>query len=316
MQQLSFTDAEQINKKRKTRRERFLERMDNLIPWSKLESLIQPFYYQNTTGRPAYPLSSMLRIHSLQLFYNLSDPAMEDALYEIDSMRRFADLDLTRHLPDETTILKFRHLLEKQDLAQKIFQCINEELQQQGLMLKQGTLVDASILSAPSSTKNKTGKRDPEMRQTKKGNQWYFGMKMHIGADDLSGAVHSLETTSANVHDVTVADQLLHGEETRVWGDAGYQGVHKRKEHQNRQVDWFIAKRPSQRKQWDKEDPREQFEQKKASVRALVEHPFRYVKRVFGYSKTRYKGLKKNRDRIYMLLAFANLMITEKHRLA
>lgn len=314
MQQLSFTDAEQIHKKRKTRRERFLERMDNLIPWRKLEDLIQPFYYQNTTGRPAYPLPSMLRIHTMQLFYNLSDPAMEDALYEIDSMRRFADLDLTHSLPDETTILKFRHLLEKHDLARKIFQCINEELQQQGLMLQQGTLVDASILSAPSSTKNKTGKRDPEMRQTKKGNQWYFGMKMHIGADDVSGAVHSLETTSANVHDVTVADKLLHGEEERIWGDAGYQGVYKRDEHKERRVDWFIAKRPGQRKQWDKDDPRERFEQKKASIRALVEHPFRYVKQVFGYSKVRYKGLKKNTARIYMLLGFANLLITEKHR--
>ena len=213
MQQLSFTDAEQIHKKRKTRRERFLERMDKLMPWTKLETLIQPFYYQNTTGRPAYPLASMLRIHAMQLFYNLSDPAMEDALYEIDSMRRFADLDLTRSLPDETTILKFRHLLEKHGLARKIFQCINEELQQQGLILKQGTLVDASILSAPSSTKNKSGQRDPEMHQTKKGSQWYFDMKMHIGADGISGAVHSLETSAANVHDVIAADQLLHGEE-------------------------------------------------------------------------------------------------------
>lgn len=158
------------------------------MPWSKLENLIQPFYYQNTTGRPAYPLAALLRVHAMQLFYNLSDPAMEDALYEIDSMRRFAGLDLTRNLPDETTILKFRHLLEKHSLARKIFECINDELRQQGLLLQQGTLVDASILSAPSSTKNKSGQRDPEMHQTKKGNQWFFGMKMHIGADDVSGA--------------------------------------------------------------------------------------------------------------------------------
>ena len=314
MQQLSFTDAEQIHKKRKTRRERFLERMDKLMPWSKLEALIQPFYYQNTTGRPAYPLASMLRIHAMQLFYNLSDPAMEDALYEIDSMRRFADLDLTRNLPDETTILKFRHLLEKHGLAKEIFNCVNDELQQQGLMLKQGTLVDASILSAPSSTKNKSGQRDPEMHQTKKGNQWHFGMKMHIGADDISGAVHSLETTAANVHDVTVADQLLHGEETRAWGDAGYRGINKRDEHKNRQVDWYIAMRPGQRKKLASDDPREKIEQQKSAIRSLVEHPFRYVKQVFGYSKTRYRGLKKNTDRIYMLLAFANLLITEKHR--
>lgn len=284
MQQLSFTDAEQIHKKRKTRRERFLERMDKLMPWSKLEDLIQPFYYRNKTGRPAYPLASMLRIHAMQLFYNLSDPAMEDALYEIDSMRRFADLDLTRNLPDETTILKFRHLLEKHGLAEKIFRCVNDELLQQGLMLKQGTLVDASILSAPSSTKNKSGRRDPEMHQTKKGNQWHFGMKMHIGADDVSGAVHSLETTAANVHDITAADQLLHGEETRVWGDAGYRGIHKRHEHKNRKVDWFIAMRPGQRKQLPSGGPREKIEQQKSAVRSLVEHPFRYVKQVFGYS--------------------------------
>lgn len=276
--------------------------------------MIQPFYYQNTIGRPAYPLAAMLRVHVMQLFYNLSDPAMEDALYEIDSMRRFAGLDLTRNLPDETTILKFRHLLEKHSLARKIFECINDELRLQGLLLQQGTLVDASILSAPSSTKNKSGQRDPEMHQTKKGNQWFFGMKMHIGADDVSGAVHSLETTPANDHDITVADQLLHGEETRVWGDAGYRGIEKREEHKNRKVDWFIAMRPGQRKQLSEDDPREKLEQKKSSIRSLVEHPFRYVKQVFGYSKTRYRGLRKNTDRIVMLLGFANLLITEKHR--
>jgi len=288
--------------------------MDKLVPWSKLEALIQPFYYQNTTGRPAYPLTAMLRVHAMQLFYNLSDPAMEDALYEIDSMRRFAGLDLTRNLPDETTILKFRHLLEKHGLARKIFECINDELCQQGLLLQQGTLVDACILSAHSSTKNKTGQRDPEMHQTKKGNQWFFGMKMHIGADDVSGAVHSLETTPANEHDITVADQLLHGEETRVWGDAGYRGIEKRDEHKNRKVDWLIAMRPGQRKQLPEDDPREKLEQKKSSIRSLVEHPFRYVKQVFGYSKTRYRGLKKSTDRIVLLLGFANLLITEKHR--
>lgn len=229
-------------------------------------------------------------------------------------MRRFAGLNLTRNLPDETTILKFRHLLEKHGLAHKIFECINDELLQQGLLLQQGTLVDASILSAPSSTKNKSGQRDPEMHQTKKGNQWFFGMKMHIGADDVSGAVHSQETTPANDHDITVADQLLHGEETRVWGDAGYQGIHKRGEHKGRKVDWFIAKYPGRRKQWSKDDPREKVEPQKSSICALVEHPFCYVKQVFGYSKTRYRGLKKNTDRIYILLGFANLLITEKHR--
>lgn len=256
----------------------------------------------------------MLRVHAMQLFYNLSDPAMEDALYEIESMRRFAGLSLTGNLPDESTILKFRHLLEKYGLSQKLFESINEELRRHGLLLQQGTLIDASILSAPSSTKNSRGERDPEMRQTQKGGQWYFGMKMHIGSDEKSGAVHTLEVTPANVHDVTVADKLLHGHESRVFGDAGYSSIHKRKEHRERQVKWFIALRPSHRKALEKVDPRREQEKKKAGIRALVEHPFRYVKQVFGYSKTRYRGLQKNANRLYLLLGFANLLMTEKWR--
>lgn len=181
MRRLSFGDAEQENKKRKTRRERFLERMEKRAPWEALETLIEPFYHKKATGRPPYPLKVMLRVHALQLFYNLSDPAMEDALYEIASMRCFAGLSLSGSFPDETTILKFRHLLEKHKLSQKLFESINEELCRQGLLLQQGTLMDASILNAPSSIKNKDGKRDPEMHQARKGNQWYFGMKMHTG---------------------------------------------------------------------------------------------------------------------------------------
>ena len=315
MSQISFSDAEQMHKKRKTRRERFLERMEKLVPWEALEALIEPFYHSKRVGRPPYPLKAMLRVHALQLFYNLSDPAMEDALYEIASMRTFAGLTLTGNLPDETTILNFRHLLEKHGLSQKLFEGINEELRRQGLLLQQGTLVDASILSAPTSTKNKNGERDPEMHQTKKGNQWYFGMKMHIGVDESSGAVHTLEVTPANVHDVTVADKLLHGQESRVYGDAGYGGIAKRKEHRNRLVDWFIALRPGQRKALAKDDPQKEKEKKKAGIRAAVEHPFRYIKQVFGYNKTRYRGLQKNACRLYLLLGFANLLITEKWRL-
>lgn len=314
MRQISFGDAEQENKKRKTRRERFLERMEKLIPWDTLESLIEPFYYKKATGRPPYPLKVMLRIHALQLFYNLSDPAMEDALYEIASMRRFAGLSLSGNLPDESTILKFRHLLEKHKLSQKLFESINEELRHQGLLLQQGTLMDASILSSPSSIKNKDGKRDPEMHQARKGNQWYFGMKIHIGADEHSGAVHSLDVTPANVHDITVADRLLHGHESRIFGDAGYIGIHRRKEHQNRLVQWFIALHPAQRRILRASDPRREEEKRKAGIRALVEHPFRYIKQVFGYSKTRYRGLHKNASRLYLLLGFANLLITQRWR--
>lgn len=205
---MSFSEAEFQHKKRKTRREKFLERMDALIPWSKLEACITPSYPKGKGGRPSYPMSAMLRVHCMQLFYNLSDPAMEDALYEIESMRRFAGLRLSGPLPDETTILNFRRLLENNDLCEVIFQTINQHLAEQGFFLKEGTIVDASIIEALSSTKNKTGKRDPEMHQTKKGNQWYFGMKMHIGVDDVSGAIHSLETTAANVHDITQTDKL------------------------------------------------------------------------------------------------------------
>lgn len=313
MDQMSFSEAEFQHKKRKTRREKFLERMDALIPWSKLEKCIAPFYPKGKGGRPPYPMSAMLRVHCMQLFYNLSDPAMEDALYEIESMRRFAGLRLSDSLPDETTILNFRRLLENNDLCEVIFQTINQHLAEQGLFLKEGTIVDASIIEAPSSTKNKTGKRDPEMHQTKKGNQWHFGMKMHIGVDDVSGAIHSLETTPANVHDITETDKLLHNDESRVWGDAGYIGVEKREEHKDRDVDWFIALRAGKRAKLDKDSREEKQEKKKAQIRAFVEHPFRYIKQVFHYGKVKYKGLKKNKDRLYLLSGFSNLLITERY---
>lgn len=194
-------------------------------------------------GRPAYPLPVMLRVHCLQLFYNLSDPGLEDALYEVESMRRFAGLKLER-IPDETTILNFRRLLERHQLGEKLFKAINRKLDEAGLLLKEGTIVDATIIAAPSATKNASGERDPEMHQTKKGNTWHFGMKLHIGVDDTLGLIHSLETTPANAADIRMADKLLHGEEEVVWGDAGYQGIEKREEHQAREVDWFIAMRP------------------------------------------------------------------------
>jgi len=212
MDQISFLDAEYSHKKKKTCREIFLESMEQVVPWKRLEKRIKKHYASAATGRPPYPLSSMLRVHCMQHWYNMSDPAMEDALYEIHSMRKFAGLSLER-IPDETTILNFRHLLEKHKLGEKIFKEIGKLLEENGLILKEGTAVDATIISAPSTTKNREGKRDPEMHQTKKGNQWYFGMKVHIGVDAETGVVHSMTTTPANHHDITEADKLLHGEE-------------------------------------------------------------------------------------------------------
>ena len=314
MEQKSFADLEYEYKKRKTRRQLFLERMDALIPWKRLGKLVKKHYPKSGgRGRPPYPLSVMMRIHCVQLFYNLSDPAMEDMLYEIESVRRFAGLKLSGPIPDETTILKFRHMLEAHNLGKKLFAEINKYLEEQGLMLREGTIVDASIIAAPKSTKNKEGKRDPEMHQTKKGNEWHFGMKMHIGTDAELGLVHSLTTTSANVHDITEADKLLHGDELDFWGDAGYQGIHKRKEHENRKVTWHVAMRPSKRKALLPESIEAIEEKSKASIRAKVEHPFRYVKRVFHYSKARYRGLQKNTERIALLLGFTNLLIGDTY---
>jgi len=316
MRQASFSELEHDAKKRRTRREKFLEKMDGLIPWSRLESLIEPFYPKAGRGRRPYPLSSMLRVHCVQLFYNLSDPGMEDLLYEVESVRRFAGLRLTGPLPDETTILNFRHLLEEHGLGEALFAEINAHLQARGHRLKRGTIVDASIIDAPSSTKNEEGKRDPERRQVKKGNQWYFGMKAHIGVDAESGLAHSLETTSANVSDVATAHALLHGGEDRVWGDSGYQGVGQREENRDKAVDWQVAMKRGKRRLLDQSGPEEAAEHRKGSVRAKVEHPFLYVKRHFGYRKVRYRGLAKNTQRIALLLGFSNLLIAGRYAAA
>jgi transposase, IS5 family len=308
MNQLTFAEAEYAIKKRKTRREKFFERLEVLIPWDKLEQQLAKKYSKGKTGRPPYALSSMLRVHVMQLVYNLSDPEMEDFLYEVESMRNFAKLRLSTGIPDETTILNFRHFIEAHKFGKKIFETINKHLQDKGFKLKEGTIVDATIIEAPTSTKNESGERDPEMHQTKKGNEWHFGMKMHIGVDDAVGLIHSIETTSANEHDITQADKLLHGEEQRVWGDAGYVGIEKREEHAERKVTWLIGIRPGSRAKLVKSNPLFVAEKIKASVRAKVEHSFFYIKQVFGYSKTRYRGLEKNTNRLYALAGLANLM--------
>ena len=311
MDQPTFADLEYQGKKRRTRRELFLERMDGLIPWRSLEERIRPVYPKPGKGRRPYPLAVMLRVHCVQLFYNLSDPGMEDLLYEAESVRRFVGLSLSEALPDETTILNFRHLLERHELGKALFDEINAHLGSQGLRLREGSIVDASIIEAPSSTKNRTRERDPEMHQTKKGNQWHFGMKVHVGVDSKTGIVHSLSTTAANAHDVTEAHNLLHGGERVVWCDAGYQGVHKRWENLGLEIDWRVAMRPGKRRNLDPGSAEELAEKLKASVRAKVEHPFQKVKRVFGYAKVRYRGLAKNTERLALLFGLGNLLTAE-----
>ncbi|NRB41672.1 MAG: IS5 family transposase [Pseudomonadales bacterium] len=314
MSQLSFSDAEGQARRKKTRREIFLEEMDQFLPWEALEKPVRKHYSKSLRGRKPYPLSAMLRIHCMQLFYNLSDPGMEYSLYEVESMRRFSGISIDT-IPDETTILNFRHLLEKHNLGEKLFHKINDYLSKKGLSFQEGTIVDASIISAPTSTKNKDGKRDPEMHQTKKGNEWHFGMKVHVGVDEVFGLIHSVSTSIANVHDIVSAKDLLHGKESRVWGDAGYRGIDKRDEHKDRSVTWFIAERPGVRKLLEEGSEDFIFEMTKAQMLAKVEHSFMYIKKMFGYSK-RYRGLAKNENRLYLLAGFSNLIKTKKLLLA
>ena len=310
--QLTFADSEYSQKRRLTRKEKFLGRMEKLVPWIQIIDLIEPFYAKAGNGRRPYPLETMLRIHCLQQWYSLSDESMEDALYETMSMQRFARLSLTSGIPDRTTIMNFRHLLERHQLGRQIFDSINEWLSNAGVITTQGTIVDATIIDAPTSTKNRQKQRDPEMHSTKKGNQWYFGMKAHIGVDMNNGLTHSLVTTAANAHDVTQVSQLLHGQEEGVMGDAGYLGAEKREETQGVKAEWIISERPGTVKKL-RQDPRRNksainFEKMKAKVRAKVEHPFRIIKCQFGFTKTRYKGLAKNDNQLAILFTLANVV--------
>ena len=320
--QLGFSDYEQTTAKKRTKKEKFLADMDQVVPWQPLIDLIEPIYPKVSSkgGRPSYPLVTMLRIHLMQQWYSLSDPAMEDALIEVPTMRRFAGIDLiSDRIPDETTILSFRHLLEKNNLGKEIFDVVKAHLKQRGMAMKQGTIIDATLISAPSSTKNRTGERDPEMHQTKKGNQWHFGMKVHIGVDKDSGLIHSVETTSANVHDITRAAQLLHGEEEVVYGDAGYQGIEKRAEMARNSATFRVAMRPGKRRVLpDTPDGRllDLIETAKAHIRAKVEHPFRVIKQQFGFQKTSLRGMAKNHCKINVLAALTNLYLARAYLLA
>ncbi len=290
--------------------------MDRVVPWSNLVAEIAPFMPEGKRGRPPFPVESLLRIHFMQQWFTLSDPAMEEALHDMPLFRDFAGLGgWDDRLPDESTILRFRHALEKHKLAERILATVNLLLGAKGLMLRSGTVVDATLISAPSSTKNASGERDPEMHQSKKGQQWFFGMKAHIGVDADSGLVHTVRGTSGNVSDVVEANSLLHGQETDVFADAGYQGAHKRPDAKE-DVQWHVAMRPGLRKLLDKADPMDaltnQVERIKASIRAKVEHPFRIIKRQFGHVKVRYRGLAKNTAQLHTLFALANLWMVRR----
>ena len=314
---LATTGFELVTKR--TRKREFLDEMNLVIPWSQLLALIAPHAPAGKSGRPPFATEVMLRIHLLQQFFGHSDPAMEEALHDIPLYREFAKLDagITR-LPDESTILRFRHMLEQNDLGAQILAAVNAKLIDRGLMLKTGTVVDATLIAAPSSTKNDKGERDPEMHQTKKGNQWHFGMKAHIGVDADSGLVHTVTTTPANAHDVTQAHALLHGQEEVVFADSGYRGVEKRQEIQEKHagVDWEIAMMPGKRKALDKTKASQaltdRIEKIKASIRAKVEHPFRVIKCQFGHRKTRYRGLAKNTSQLLVMFALSNLWMVRK----
>ena len=294
MKQMTFADAEYAGKRKQTRKALFLIEMDRVVPWKGLIALIEPHYPKGEGGRPAYPLMAMLRVHLMQNWFGYSEPAMEEALYETTILRQFSGLSLER-IPDEITLLNFRRLLEKHELAADILGLINGYLGDRGLSLRLGNIVDATLIHAPSSTKNKEDKCDPEMHQTKKGNQYYFGAKAHIGVDDESGLVHSVAVTAANVAAITQVDKLLHGAENVVCTDAGYTGVEKREDHAGRHVIWQIASRRSAYK---------------------VEHPFRVIKRQFGYTKVRFRGLVKNTAQRVTLFALSNLWMARRYLLS
>lgn len=312
--QISFADAEYATKVKVTRREKFLDQLNGLLPWRAMLAVIEPYYAQGKgRGRKPFPLDSMLHVHVAQIVYNYSDPGMEDALYEIESLRRFCGIRLEA-VPDESTILQFRHLLEEHGLTEQIFKVINQTLSERGLFLKAGTIVDASLIAAPTSTKNKSRARDPEMHSSKKGNQWFFGSKFHIGVDHETGLVHTLKVTSGHVSDIAEAASLLHGEEQFVQGDAGYQGLDKRPEMptENAPV-CVIAMRPGKLAKLTRGDcEHAQTLRQAASVlasrRAKVEHVFRDIKIRFGYAKNRYRGLAKNAARLTFLTAIANVI--------
>jgi len=315
--QPAFPGLRHAMKKKQTRREKFLAEMEAVVPWTRLLALIEPHYPKagSKGGRPPMPLETMLHVYFLQQWYALSDPMAEEMLYDSDAMCRFAGIELgDDRIPDETTILNFRHLLEKHALTEKLFAEVNGHLADQGITLRSGTLVDATIIDAPSSTKNGAKARDPDMSSTKKGNDWFFGMKAHVGVDADSGIVHSLETTTAKVHDSQVWDELLHGAETSVWADKGYVSVARETAFSGPGKFWGVMRKAPKGGALHPID--EDINRTIAMVRARVEHPFRMLKRQFGYLKTRYRGLAKNRAQLFTLFALGNLFLVRRRLLS
>ena len=310
VRKLSILEALRGKQIPKTKRRAFLEKMDACVPWQEWINVIHPYYYAGERGRPPVALETMLRMYLLQIWFNLSDEGVEEEVYESASMSWFLGTDLvSERVPDATTLLKFRHLLEENNLCEAMFKNLNKLLEDQGLMMRGGTIVDATIISAPSSTKNRKNARDPEMHQTKKGNQWYFGMKSHIGVDAGSGRVHSVKNTAANVADIVMTSELIRDDDSVVYGDAGYIGVEKRREittdEKRSKITYRLNKRRGTLKtEWDK-----RIEAQKSSVRSKVEHPFLFIKKFFGYGKVAYKGLAKNGNRLFALFASANILM-------
>lgn len=315
--QMTFTDAEYSNRKRINKREKFLNQMNEIIPWSDWVTIIKPFYFDGKKGRPPRGIEVMLRMYLLQIWFKLSDEGVEDAINDSYSMRSFLGINfIDSQVPDATTLLHFRHILEKNNISEKLFQDVKARLEKAGLIMHGGTIVDATIVEAPSSTKNTSKKRDEEMHSTKKGNNWHFGMKVHTGVDAGSGYVHTVNATSANVADIVETHNLVRKDDNVVYGDSGYLGVEKRDEIKNdahlSKVDYRINRRPSQNRinkdyagiNWDK-----YIEHQKSSIRCKVEHPFLIVKRLFGYGKVVYKGIAKNLNRFFALFASANLIM-------
>lgn len=315
--QMTLGDIEYASRKKITRREEFLQAMDNIIPWEAWTEMIRPYYPSGKRGRPVRGIEIMLRMYLLQVWFTLSDVGVEDAIYDSYAMRTFMKLNfLSEQVPDATTLLKFRHLLEEHKIGEKIFEELKQRLDKAGLLMHGGSIVDATIIHAPSSTKNAKGKRDEEMHQVKKGNQWHFGMKVHAGVDAGSGYVHTITGTPANEHDSQQISELIRSDDEVVYGDSGYLGAaeqKKIKEDENfSKIEFRINKRPSSLKikdcykgeNWDKK-----IEQRKSSVRCKVEHPFQIVKQYFGYCKVAYKGIEKNMNRFHFLFACANLVM-------
>jgi len=310
MKQTTFASAAWDKKGKVTRRERFLAEMDAVIPWKHLNRLIEPHYPKAGNGTQPMPQERMLRIYFMQQWFNLSDPAMEDSLYDSESMRRFAGIELSEDaIPDETTILRFRHLLEKHYLTQAIFGQIRTLLEQKRLLLKSGTIVDATIIEAPPSTKNEEGARDPEMHQTKKGKDWHFGMKAHVGTD-RRGIVHSLTTTAANASDISQMPQLLHGQEREVFGDQAYWSESHRQGARARGIRYRVNRRPNPGRPLSRLERR--LNRLRSATRARGEHAFHVVKRLWGFTKVRYRGLAKNTARLFAAFALANLYLLRR----